>query len=424
VTLLVAIAGLLLLVFIHELGHFVAAKAVGMRATRFYIGFPPAVAKLRRGDTEYGIGAIPLGGYVRITGMGRPLPRDVANVEAAVDEARRNRPPDRPDRLGPAFARARAALAGEGTRDLCESLAALREALEQDRDLIDPERYGWCERDLDRTEEDAAPRSYWRQPVWKRVVAIVAGPAANVLAAAVILVVYFASGVPHFSIVNTVDVVGSGSPAAKAGMRHGDVIERIDGVRVRTSDQAHKAIQRPGPVTVTVRRAGQQLVLRPVTPIRGGDGARYLGFEFTLRRDGTTHYGLGGALRNAWSDLSFTTTGTFSALGSVATGGSRSDLSTPVGIVQTSQTTIHEGVYPRLLALISLSLALFNLLPFLPLDGGHVLFALIELVRRKPVRRETYERVSAVGIAAMLALFAFGLSNDIGRIANGPTIHP
>src|SRR3954470_24208799 len=100
---LLAVVGLLVLVLIHEAGHFVAAKAVGMRATKFYVGFPPAIAKVRRGDTEYGFGAIPLGGYVRIVGMARPRPQDLRNVADAVSEARERRPEDVPDRLTPAL---------------------------------------------------------------------------------------------------------------------------------------------------------------------------------------------------------------------------------------------------------------------------------------------------------------------------------
>ena len=93
----------------------------------------------------------------------------------------------------------------------------------------------------------------------------------------------------------------------------------------------------------------------------------------------------------------------------MVSGGDRSNLTTPVGIVQASSASENTGSYPRLLALISLSLAIFNLLPFLPLDGGHILFALIEKVRRRPVRREIYERVSVIGIGMMLLLFMFGL---------------
>ncbi len=125
------------------------------------------------------------------------------------------------------------------------------------------------------------------------------------------------------------------------------------------------------------------------------------------------------------------TTGTLDALAHVFNRQTQQQFTTPVGIVQQSGTTINEGVYPRVLALISLSLAIFNLLPFLPLDGGHILFALIELVRRRPLAREIYERVSALGIVAMLMLFVIGLhattsaaSRTARRSNNGGTMVP
>ena len=85
---LVAILGLLGLVFVHELGHFLAAKSVGARATKFYVGFPPAIWKTTRKGIEYGIGAVPLGGFVKIPGMHRPAPVDVdAGTARALQEA-------------------------------------------------------------------------------------------------------------------------------------------------------------------------------------------------------------------------------------------------------------------------------------------------------------------------------------------------
>ena len=102
-------------------------------------------------------------------------------------------------------------------------------------------------------------------------------------------------------------------------------------------------------------------------------------------------------------------------------GQGRKDISSPVGIVQASSDQLQHGWldYLSVLGLISLSLALLNLLPLLPLDGGHIAFSIIEGVRGRAVRREIYERVSAVGIALVLLLFFVGLSNDIGRINGG-----
>jgi regulator of sigma E protease len=177
-------------------------------------------------------------------------------------------------------------------------------------------------------------------------------------------------------------------------------------------------------VTLLVQRGGRQLTLGPERPTLASDGNRYLGFVFALDRTGTQNYGLLAAPEQAIDDISYITRATFSAIRDRFTQGNTNGLSTPVGIVDQSSTTISQGVYPRLLAWISLSLAIFNMLPFLPLDGGHILFALIELFRRRPLAREVYERVSLIGIVAMLMLFALGLSNDVTHITNGPTIGP
>ena len=93
----------------------------------------------------------------------------------------------------------------------------------------------------------------------------------------------------------------------------------------------------------------------------------------------------------------------------------------PVGIVQGSSAAVKQGAqtYLWVLALISLSLALLNLLPLLPLDGGHIFFSILEAVRGRAVGREVYERFSAVGIALVLVLMFIGLSNDVGRIGGG-----
>ena len=106
------------------------------------------------------------------------------------------------------------------------------------------------------------------------------------------------------------------------------------------------------------------------------------------------------------------------SLAQLVTGEGREQISSPVGIVAGLVRGGRRGVenYLWVLGLISLSLALLNLLPLLPLDGGHIVFSLIEGIRGRAVAREVYERVSAVGIAVVLLLFFIGLSNDIGRL--------
>ena len=101
------------------------------------------------------------------------------------------------------------------------------------------------------------------------------------------------------------------------------------------------------------------------------------------------------------------------------TGEGRKDIASPVGIVQGSSDAAKQGtdVFLYVLGLISLSIALLNLLPLLPLDGGHIVFAVAEGIRGRAVAREIYERVSFVGIGLVLLLFFIGLQNDIARLS-------
>ena len=107
------------------------------------------------------------------------------------------------------------------------------------------------------------------------------------------------------------------------------------------------------------------------------------------------------------------------SLGRLFTGEGRDEVSSPIGITRASSDAVERGAssYVWVLGLISLSLALLNLLPLLPLDGGHILFTLVEGARGRIVRREVYERVSMVGLAVVLLLFFVGLSNDIGKLS-------
>jgi regulator of sigma E protease len=409
---------LLALVFIHELGHFIAAKAVGMRVTRFYVGFPPAVVKRTFGATEYGIGLIPLGGFVKIVGMGRPRGKDLHACSEAVEKAAERRPPDQPDLLTPALERARRALDSGEPEASEDALARLRAALENDIDLLDEERVAWCRKELDRVAEDAHPRAYWRQATWRRITAIVAGPAANVIAAFAILVIFYGVGIPKYVPTTAVQQVQVNSPAQRMGLKPGDVVIAAQGKPVRDSAALRKVIMSSPSVTLQVRRDGAVRTLGPAKPRLVGD-QRLLGFVFDIRRAGTLHFSTWHSVKLAAEEVWLVTKGTGVALKNLVWSGDRSNVTGVVGIVQQQSTAVGQGLYLEQLAWLSLSLALFNLLPFLPLDGGHVLFALIERVRRKPLAREIYERVSLGGIAVFLVLFLLVLQQDVSRIIDG-----
>ena len=169
------------------------------------------------------------------------------------------------------------------------------------------------------------------------------------------------------------------------------------------------------PVTVMVQRGPRFVTLRPAHP-QVIDGAYRLGFVLQGEKLGVAE--------SAWQSLKLTgvvTKEIGNSLARLAHGQGRKDISSPVGITQTLDRSAHQGVeqYLWVLALISLSLALMNMLPFLPLDGGHIAFSLIEGIRGQAVAREVYERVSVIGIALFLFLFVIGITNDVGRLGGG-----
>jgi regulator of sigma E protease len=408
VTWLVVIGGLVLLVFLHELGHFSVALAVGMRPRSFYIGFPPALAKVKHKGIEYGIGAIPLGGLVRIPGMHRPAARDLqAFVEPAVRED---------SAIAPAAGAVRRALEAEDYDAARRLYPELKEEVEAAN--LSPRARSSAERALRDLEEGTAPDAYWRAATWKRVAVIAAGPLANVLIAFLILFFVFAvSGGPSNRPTAKVAAVESGTPAAAAGLQPGDRIVAVDGRAVETfSAISHRIRASHGdPVTLTVVRDGQRVKVGPqATVLR--QGRWIFGFEPAAQ---LVTYPPGRAAHTAASELWNVVSGTATGLGSLFSKHGRSHLSGPVGIVRVSHAELKAGTtyYLEILAFVSMSLALLNLLPLLPLDGGHIVFSLIEGVRRRALAREVYERVSVVGIALIVLVFVIAFSNDV----SGPT---
>jgi regulator of sigma E protease len=170
------------------------------------------------------------------------------------------------------------------------------------------------------------------------------------------------------------------------------------------------------PITLGVQRDSTRLRLGPVRPYKDTDGKYRLGFQ--LRGESLAFPAA------FWQSVKLTgivTREIGKSLAGLVHKSQRKQLSSTVGIVQASSNAANQGVaqYMWVLGLISLSLALFNLLPLLPLDGGHIVFSLIEGLRGRAVGRAVYERASAIGIALMLLLFVVGLSNDIGRLSGG-----
>jgi regulator of sigma E protease len=407
VNVLVAILGLGVLILVHEAGHFFVSLAVGMRPRKFYVGFPPALLKVRRNDIEYGLGAIPLGGFVKIPGMHRPAPSDVdAHFGRAIAE--------RPE-LEPLPGEMKGHLE-RGDMETARALLPRFEAALAEAELTPSARKA-ADRGLSELRDALGSDAYWRQRTWKRVSAILAGPATNLLFAILLLAVIFMLGVPT-SATSKVDAVLDDSPAARAGLQAGDQIVAVNGQAVDGEEISARIRASQGvPIRLTVLRDGRRMQLEPARP-EVIQGAARLGFVLAARYERSNPI---EATRLATRVVWEVTKAIGVSLGNLVTGENRDDVASAVGIVQGSSQALESGIrdYLEVLALISLSLALLNLLPLLPLDGGHIAFALIEGVRGRSVGREVYERASIIGIAVVLFLFVIGLSNDIDRLQDG-----
>jgi regulator of sigma E protease len=348
---LLAFVGFALLVILHELGHFTAAKAVKMRVEKFSLFFPPTLASKKVGETEYAVGAIPLGGYVKISGM--------------------NPSEDLP--------------------------------------------------------EEVRDRAYHSQPVWKRIVVIAAGPAVNLVLAFVLLFIFFAAIGPETPS-RDVGVIEKGFPAASV-LKPGDELVAVDGQRGSAVEMSrriatHRCAGRPTegckatrPATITVERNGRERTFE-LTPVYDPVTERTrLGFSYAAGPRETLP--VGEAIDTTADRFWFITKATLELPARLINPEQRREISGVVGSYEVTRQTILNDLEQvvGILAIISLSLAIVNLFPFLPLDGGHIFWAIVEKVRGRPVPFAVMERAGVVGFMLVILLFLVGLSNDIDRLS-------
>ncbi|QIN78931.1 PDZ domain-containing protein [Rubrobacter marinus] len=353
-TVVVALLGLILLVVVHELGHMLVAKAMGVHVPEFGIGFGPAIFKKKFGKTVYSFRIILLGGFAKMEGM-----EGMASVEEETGER--------------------------------------------------------------------GPNAYPSKPAWRRAAIIFAGPFANLLAAVVIFFGVYMAGAPT-GITTTVEEVVPDSLAAELQLRPGDRIVSAYGEPVGewSEFQEIMAGRRIGdPVDLVVERGGRDLELSgelgadPTNPERAIVG---------IQPAATTAAGPIEAFVEAVG-RTIQVIGLFGwFVGQLVTGGIDffDSVSSPIGVVSVSSTVASQGLlsFANLLAFISLNLAVFNLLPILPLDGGHLFFIAAEKVIGRPVRPETIGKVAAFGLALILMLFVFATYADVSKIVEGQPFIP
>jgi regulator of sigma E protease len=383
-----AIVGLALLVLIHEAGHFYVSRAVGMTPRKFYLGFGPPLVRVRRGLVEYGVGMFPLGGYVKIPGMSRPSPGSIAPT-----------------------------LTAEQQREHEADLAALDGALEREdwvtaQEAVDRLRAGVGEsRYLQELEWSLAPDAYWRQATWRRLAAIFAGPAINLVFAFVLFTALYM--VASDRNTNVIGQVLRGSPAAAAGLHGGDRVLTIAGAAVKPDDiPARIRATQGAPFRIGIERSGRRVTIGPLRA-KPTDGAYRIGIAIEVRTG--PGYALPQAARKSLGVGWGVTADTVRGLGHLVTGRDTNQVSSSVGIVRVQSQAWRAGArdFLSVLGLISLALGLMNLIPVLPLDGGHIVLALVEKVRGRTFAQSVYIRYSVVGLSLFALLMYFGLRNDL-----------
>jgi regulator of sigma E protease len=370
-TILAFIAVLVILVLVHELGHFIVAKRAGITVQEFGVGFPPRIGSVVWHGTRYSLNWIPLGGFVKMLG-------EDGDVEA--DKMRK--------------------------RGLSE--AAVEQAMEG---------------------------AFNRKPVWVRILVLLAGVAMNFLLAAFLFGVAFSLPGSEGRGPLTVTEIQTGSPAVTAGLEVGDVILAADGQTFTVSRELTAYVRgRAGHlVEITVERSGEEMTLE-VTPRSLSDaeqakGLGAVGFSYEPERFVEVPPSAGNPAEAAWqgvsaaSDLALKIPG---GLASAVAGllGLSPDAGTavgPIGIASETGRVLQAPFVSQLIfvGILSVNLAVLNVLPFPPLDGGRIAVVLIEAVRRRRLPAEREALVYLTGFMVLIVLVILISIRDVANLIDG-----
>lgn len=363
-TILVFLVILTVLVLIHELGHFLTAKKFGIKVEEFGFGFPPRVIGKKIGETLYSFNALPIGGFVKLHGE---------------DEA------------------------GGGS---------IKRGKVVSKDL---------------------ERAFFAKPIWQRIIVVVAGVAMNFLLAVLIATYLFTSqGIPKDEKNVLITSVVANSPAASAGLKSGDAIVAIDNETVNnpTSLVAVTKDKLGEEVTLTIKRNGEEIPLKITPRVNApeGEGAMGVSIEqnITFQKypfPQSIFYGF----KQAAGDSFLVVKGFVDMIKTIATSLTvPAGVAGPVGMAQLTGEFVQIGpnAVLSLVYMLSLSLAVLNILPIPALDGGRLFFILIELFTRKKVNPKYEAYAHMAGIVVLLLFLAFISYKDILRIASGQSILP
>jgi regulator of sigma E protease len=414
-----------ILVLVHELGHFLVAKALGVRVVSFSIGMGPRVIGFRRGGTDYRISALPLGGFVRMAG---DTPEDLERVGA-------------PDEFlsKPWWARALITAAGPGanlvfallvnmailmvgveTPDLATRVlkvnagSAAEHAGVQSRDRI-VSFAGMSARTVSELY-DAEERVMKTHPANPVPVQIEREGARRVVLVPPHEVDGFSQGF-QWNMGTVVGQVLIGYPAYEAGLREGDEILRVDGKRIQIWTELSTVLRsKPETVrTLMVRRGSRIFSVRLKTSAEGTIGISPPEM-LTFRQRFPVWKAIGyGAQQTLW-----VTGQIYSGLWSFVTNPVKlhTTVAGPIAIAQVARQQARGGLQQLVIfaSFISLALMAMNLLPIPILDGGHILFALIEAARKRPLSLRTQMVFQRIGLFVLIGLVVFAFYNDLNRV--------
>lgn len=407
------------LVTIHEWGHYYFAKRAGILVREFAIGFGPKLFSFRRGETKYTLRLLPFGGYVRMAGEDPEMtviqPGQTIAVEAKDDVVTKIYLDRIDGRMN--------AIRGEvKTIDLEHKLRLKLDVDGEDEMYrVHPEALTVARNQ----ETQIAPwnRQFGGQPVGKRAMAIFAGPMMNIILGAILFVAFaFLNGIPVHVAVNH---VMSGEPAEAAGILPGDVIYSINGVEIGPDTSKIRQL-----VTNSTDQAMDWVVLRngqPVTvkmtPIKAVDADGFeqirVGVEMKpLTRPATLQEGITNGFETMWT----ATKTIFEGFKMLILGQfTLDDLGGPVRMAEMTLQLANAGIlyYTWWAAMLSLYLAIFNLLPVPALDGSRLLFLGIEAMRGRPVDPNRESLVHFIGFAMLMLLMVAVTYNDILRLFRG-----